>query len=33
MTKSDGQDDSFDKLENYLRSLLDQERAGLSPTT
>jgi uncharacterized protein YndB with AHSA1/START domain len=26
MTRSDGQEDSFDKLEDYLRSLLDQER-------
>jgi uncharacterized protein YndB with AHSA1/START domain len=25
MTKSDGQEDSFNKLEDYLRSLLDQE--------
>jgi uncharacterized protein YndB with AHSA1/START domain len=25
MTTSDGQDDSFDKLEDYLRSLLDQK--------
>jgi uncharacterized protein YndB with AHSA1/START domain len=25
MTKSDGQEDSFDKLEDYLRSLLDQK--------
>ena len=25
MTKSDGQDDSFDKMEDYLRSLLDRE--------
>ena len=24
MTGSDGQEDSFDKLEDYLRSLLDQ---------
>ena len=27
MTRSDGQEDSFDKLEDYLRSLLDHERA------
>ena len=25
MTKSDGQEDSFDKMEDYLRSLLDQK--------
>jgi hypothetical protein len=25
MTKSDGQEDSFNKMEDYLRSLLDQE--------
>jgi uncharacterized protein YndB with AHSA1/START domain len=25
MTKSDGQEDSFDKMEDYLRSLLDQQ--------
>jgi len=25
MTTSDGQEDSFDKLEDYLRSLLDHE--------
>jgi hypothetical protein len=25
MTKSDGQEDSFNKLEDYLRSLLDQK--------
>jgi hypothetical protein len=25
MTKHDGQEDSFDKLEDYLRSLLEQE--------
>jgi hypothetical protein len=24
MTKSDGQEDSFNKLEDYLRSLLEQ---------
>jgi uncharacterized protein YndB with AHSA1/START domain len=27
MTKSDGQEDSFNKLEDYLRSLLEQEAA------
>jgi uncharacterized protein YndB with AHSA1/START domain len=27
MTSSDGQEGSFDKLEDYLRALLDQERA------
>jgi uncharacterized protein YndB with AHSA1/START domain len=27
MTSSDGQEDSFDKLADYLRSLLDQEEA------
>ncbi len=27
MTKSDGQQDSFDKMEDYLRSLLDPKRA------
>ncbi|TMB55477.1 MAG: hypothetical protein E6J47_06695 [Chloroflexi bacterium] len=27
MTKSDGQEDSFDKMEDLLRSLLDQEGA------
>ena len=27
MTKHDGQEDSYDKLEDYLRSLLDRERA------
>jgi uncharacterized protein YndB with AHSA1/START domain len=26
MTRHDGQEDSFDKLEDYLRSLLEQER-------
>jgi len=26
MTKTDGQEDSWDKMEDYLRSLLDQER-------
>jgi uncharacterized protein YndB with AHSA1/START domain len=26
MTKSDGQEDSFDKMEDLLRSLLEQER-------
>jgi hypothetical protein len=25
MTKSDGQEDSFNKLEDYLRSLIDQK--------
>jgi hypothetical protein len=25
MTKSDGQEDSFNKMEDYLRSLLDQK--------
>ena len=25
MTKSDGQEDSFNKMEDYLRSLLDRE--------
>jgi hypothetical protein len=25
MTKSDGQEDSFNKLEDYLRSLLEQK--------
>jgi uncharacterized protein YndB with AHSA1/START domain len=25
MTKSDGQEDSFDKLDDYLKSLLDQK--------
>ena len=25
MTRSDGQEDSFDKLEDYLRSLLEAE--------
>ena len=25
MTRSDGQEDSFDKMEDYLRSLLDQD--------
>ena len=24
MTRSDGQEDSFDKMEDYLRSLVDQ---------
>jgi uncharacterized protein YndB with AHSA1/START domain len=28
MTKHDGQDDSFDKLEDYLRSLLAATRSG-----
>jgi hypothetical protein len=28
MTKHDGQEDSFDKLEDYLRSLLDQKAAA-----
>ena len=28
MTTSDGQEDSFDKLEDYLRSLLDHEAAA-----
>jgi uncharacterized protein YndB with AHSA1/START domain len=27
MTKHDGQEDSFDKLEDYLRSLLEQQQA------
>ena len=27
MTKRDGQESSFDKLENYLMSLLDKEEA------
>jgi uncharacterized protein YndB with AHSA1/START domain len=33
MTKSDGQEDSFDKMEDYLRSLLDPEgtAAGVTP--
>ena len=26
MTKTDGQEDSWDKMEDYLRSLLDQEK-------
>jgi len=25
MTKSDGQEDSFNKLEDYLRSLIDRQ--------
>jgi hypothetical protein len=25
MTRSDGQEDSFDKMEDYLKSLLDQK--------
>lgn len=29
MTKSDGQEDSFNKMEDYLRSLLDQKGNGL----
>ena len=28
MTKTDGQEDSFNKLEDYLRSLIDDERAA-----
>ncbi len=28
MTKHDGQEDSFDKMEDYLRSLLDQKAAA-----
>ena len=28
MTRSDGQEDSFDKLEDYLRSLLEEETAS-----
>jgi hypothetical protein len=27
MTRHDGQEDSFDKMEDYLRSLLDQQAA------
>ncbi len=29
MTRTDGQEDSFNKLEDYLRSLLDQEELPL----
>jgi uncharacterized protein YndB with AHSA1/START domain len=29
MTKHDGQEDSFDKMEDYLRSLLDQKEPSL----
>lgn len=29
MTKSDGQEDSFDKMEDYLRSLLDQREPSV----
>jgi uncharacterized protein YndB with AHSA1/START domain len=29
MTKSDGQEDSFNKMEDYLRSLLDQRKLSL----
>jgi uncharacterized protein YndB with AHSA1/START domain len=28
MTKHDGQEDSYDKLEDYLRSLLDHSRSS-----
>ena len=27
-TKTDGQEDSYDKLEDYLRSLLEQEETA-----
>jgi hypothetical protein len=37
MTRHDGQEDSFDKMEDHLRSLLDPERpaaarSGRGPT-